>query len=190
MEPSEVHRKTCKRYDTPWRAHYLTFSCFLRRPFLQSQRGPQWTAESVQAARGRGMFLLWGYVFMPEHVHLLIYPNEGVKISTILTELKQPVTRKVIAWCEQNAPEFLKRMEDAHSGKTSHRFWQRGGGYDRNLWSTKEIHEKRHYIHLNPVKRKLVQTVDQWFWSSCRAWTEGVDDPIPIDRESFPMLLP
>jgi putative transposase len=75
------------------------------------------------------------------------------------------------------------------SGKCSHRFWQRGGGYDRNIRTVKEMHEKIAYIHANPVRRGLVERVADWPWSSWRAWDEGIDDPLSIDRESLPPLM-
>jgi hypothetical protein len=50
-----------------------------------------------------------------------------------------------------HAPEFLAELVDGPpNGRTAHRFWQRGGGYDRNLRSVRDIHEKIRYVHENP----------------------------------------
>jgi putative transposase len=146
--------------------------------------------DSLRLGRDRGQFDLWAYVIMPEHVHLVLWPNDGVKISQILTTLKQSVAKRAILWLRQNSPDFLARLEDVQpSGRRSYRFWQRGGGYDRNLRSISDIHEKVAYIHQNPVRRGLVKVQDDWTWSSARAWITGLDEPIPIDRDSFPMLM-
>ncbi len=188
--PPHPHRKRCKRYDVPYQAHYLTFSCFGRKPFLSRDRPRRWFLESLDAARLVNPFDLWGFVLMPEHVHMLILPHEGSRISAILTSIKQPVTQRCVAWVRQNAPSFLSAMADAgHGGRTFHRLWLRGGGYDRNVWSTKDIHEKLRYIHENPVRRGLVDRAEDWPWSSARAWQEGIDTPIRIDRETFPILV-
>ena len=126
---------------------------------------------------------------MPEHVHLLIWPHEGVKISPILKSLKLPVAQRAIRWLEKEAPQFLVHLLDVHPGGVrAHRFWQRGGGYDRNSRSVRDTHEKLNYIHDNPVRRKLVSRSEDWPWSSARAWATGVDEPLKIDRESFPVL--
>ena len=74
------------------------------------------------------------------------------------------------------------------SGRSTSRFWQPGGGYDRNIWTAQELHEKIRYIHNNPVRRGLVEQAQQWRWSSYRAWEEGVDTPIAIDRETLPPI--
>jgi REP element-mobilizing transposase RayT len=46
-------------------------------------------------------------------------------------------------------------------------FWQ-ARFYDFNLWTTKKRVEKLRYMHRNPVKRGLVESPEQWRWSSYR----------------------
>jgi putative transposase len=72
------------------------------------------------------------------------------------------------------------------SGKATMRFWQPGGGFDRNIFSLRELHEKIGYIHKNPVRRKLVAQPVDWLWSSYRAWTTGQGESLPIDRGTLP----
>jgi putative transposase len=126
---------------------------------------------------------------MPEHVHLVLLPHEGIRISEILRIIKRPVTRKAVVWSEANSPNFLAEMIYTQpNGKMTRQFWQRGGGYDRNLRSIPDVHEKIQYIHANPVRRGLVEKPEDWPWSSYRAWRTGIDSPIPIDRSSLPPL--
>jgi putative transposase len=152
MTTGEIHRRTCKRWDDRWEAHFVTFSCFGRQPFFLGRQSPGWFLDSVSAARERGLFELWAYVVMPEHAHLVILPAEGVAIRTILYEVKRPVGMRCIKWVKANSPKFLGRMSHVRGdGKTIHRFWQFGGGYDRNLRSAHDVHEKINYCHDNPV---------------------------------------
>ncbi len=126
---------------------------------------------------------------MPEHVHLLLWPHEGVKISPLLASLKLPVTKWAVAYLKEHTPTYLDRLLDVQpNGQRAHRFWQRGGGYDRNIDTTDKAHEKLNYIHENPIRRKLVAQLEDWPWSSARAWLTGKDEPIPIDRDSMPLL--
>jgi putative transposase len=69
-----------------------------------------------------------------------------------------------------------------------YRFWQPGPGYDRNVWSLDELREKVDYIHANPIRRKLVDGPADWVWSSYRAWETGENEPVTLDRESFPVI--
>jgi putative transposase len=66
------------------------------------------------------------------------------------------------------------------------RFWQRGGGYDSNLWSKDIIWEKIGYMHSNPVKRKLVPRPEDWLWSSYGDYAGIRRGPLPIDIEFLP----
>ena len=188
---TQVHRKRCKRYDVEGDAHHLTFSCFHRLPLLSRERSCRWMLQAFQLGREQGKFDLWAYVIMPEHVHVVLLPHRDVSISQILSTLKQSVSKRALLWLRQHSPDFLPRLQDIQpNGKRSYRFWQRGGGHDRNLRTVSDIYEKIEYVHNNPVRRELVVGPEAWPWSSCHAWETGTDEPIPIDRESLPTLTP
>lgn len=189
MGPETGHRKLCKRWDLPWDAHFLTFSCFRRQKFLSKDRPRLWFLAAIEQARRLHPFDLWAYVIMPEHVHMLIWPGERVGISTILKALKQPVGQRAVRWLRQESPQHLVQMLDVQpNGRRAYRFWQRGGGYDRNMRSVRETHEKLRYVHENPVRRGLVARAEDWPWSSAKAWLTGTGEPLKIDRDSFPVL--
>jgi putative transposase len=147
--------------------------------------------DALRLGRQRGQYDLWAYVIMPEHVHVVLWPRPGVPLSQILTTLKQSVSKRALLWLGEHAAEFLSNLEDVQpNGRRSHRFWQRGGGYDRNMWTSAEIHEKIEYVHNNPVRRDFVGTPELWPWSSAHAWVTGEDVPLAIDRESVPPKMP
>jgi putative transposase len=183
------HRKRCKRYDIDGDAHCLTFSCFRRLPLLSRRRSCLWLCESLRMGSERDFYDLWAYVIMPGHVHIVLLPLSGMKISRILTVIKQSVSKRALLWLRRNAPVYLVQLADVQpNGKRSFRFWQRGGGYDRNLRTVADIYEKIEYIHNNPVRRGLTACTRGWAWSSCLAWETGADTPIPMDRQSLPVL--
>ena len=109
------------------------------------------------------------------------------KILSIFTTMKQSVSRLAINWLRENSPSFLGRLLDLQpNGKSAYRFWQRGGGIDRNLRSTRDAHEKILYIHLSPVW--LAASAKDWQWSSFRWWQDGIDQSMSLDRDSVPTL--
>ena len=181
-------RKRCRRLNEPGHAHALTFSCFRRQPFLSKGRSRQWMIEAIDKARVEHQFDLWAYVVMPEHVHLLICPTEAeYSISAILKTMKQFVSREAIHFLQHNAPEFLPHLLDRQpNGRSSYRFWQRGGGYDRNLMEPKAIWSMMEYINANPVRRGLCQSAIEWLWSSALDWEQPGSGVLRIDRGSVP----
>lgn len=183
------HRKNRKVYDRDDDAHFITFSCNRRLPLLTKERTCCWLIEAIELSRRKNPFALRAWVITPEHVHLVLLPQNGVRISSILTTMKQSVSRRAINWLRNHSPAFLNQLLDEQpNGKRSNRFWQRGGGYDRNLRSTRDVHEKILYVHQNPVKRGLVATPEDSQWSSARSWSVGSDKPLEINRESVPSL--
>jgi len=54
-------------------------------------------------------------------------------------------------------------LETGLSGRKYH-FWQKGGGYDRNYITPKEIIKQVNYIHDNPVRKGLVDGPEEWDW--------------------------
>jgi putative transposase len=183
MEEERIYRKRCKRYDVAGHCHYLTFSCFRRQAFLARDRTRKWLAEAIVGAREKHGFRIFAWVFMPEHVHMLIKPErEGYRISKILASMKLSVSIAAREWVVGNAPTFLRYMLDEQpNGKRAVRFWQRGGGYDRNLYTLEELWEKIGYIHRNPVRRGLVEKAVEWEWSSARDYAGVGKGILPVE---------
>ena len=183
-----IRRKTCKRYNDPGHAHALTLSCFQRRPFLSKDRTCNWLIEAIDSARNQHHFHVWAYVIMPEHAHLLLRPIEAAyDISDILSSIKQSVAKQAVIYVRREAPAFLRWMEDRQpSGKIHYCFWQRGGGYDRNIVEPKTALQQIEYIHNNPVRRGLSAKPEDWIWSSAADYLGIRTGPLRIDRLSLP----
>jgi putative transposase len=187
------NRKRFRRIDRLGDAHFLTWSCYRRIPFFENERCCEWLAEAVvRVARGQG-WKVWGYVFMPDHVHLLVLPTifeSGYSVSDAAKSIKQSVTRRTVAWIQVEQPEMLERMLDLQpSGKAAHRLWERGPGYDDNVSDPSAVHNMLAYTHANPVRKCLVERAEDWKWSSALAWMSRVQGAVPIDFESFPTLI-
>lgn len=184
----EPHRKRVRSYNEPGHAHELTFSCFRRLPLLGRDRSRQWFLEALASARRRLNLALWAYVIMPEHVHVVVSPREHpYEIRLIRTALKVPVQRKALAFLRREAPGFLLRLRDEQpNGEVHYRFWQRGGGYDRNIVEPGVLLKMIEYIHNNPVRRGLVSRPADWLWSSARFY-EGMRG-VPLSMDPLPPL--
>jgi len=60
-------------------------------------------------------------------------------------------------------------------------FWQ-ARFYDFNVWTTKKRVEKLRYMHRNPVKRGLVESPEQWRWSSYRFYLLGETGLVRVNQ--------
>jgi putative transposase len=182
------HRKLLKHLNTPGVAHYLTFSTYKRHPFLKSDLPCQWLAESINRSREKHKFDLWAYVFMPDHVHLLIFPrNEDYDMGKILGSIKIPVSRKAIQYWKEHHLEMIEKVTIRLGTRTIRRFWEAGGGFDREIYKLKTCRNSAEYIHNNPVVKGFCQSALDWKWSSAGYYAGKPNQPIEIDG-TMPVL--
>jgi putative transposase len=179
-----------RSFNEPGHAHELTFTCYRRFRFLASERTCHWLAEAIAIARTELDFALWAFVFMPEHVHLIVWPRRPVyEVSDILSAIKEPVGRKAVKYLKVSAPDWLPRITRLRGGRTERLFWQSGGGFDRNVVEPVTLMSMIEYLHNNPVRRGLAARDSDWRWSSA-AWYAGVENcgliPDPIPPEWIP----
>jgi len=169
-------------FDIAGHAHFVTCSCHKRCQILVDDRVRALLAESLDAARLHLHFGLWAYVFMPDHVHLLLIPHEDTySMAAILKEIKGPFAKRLVDGWRVHHPDRLRKLQAEGPSGPIIRVWQRGGGFDRNLYSHERIRRAVDYIEWNPVRRGLVSDPLDWVWSSAQARAGVGDVPIRID---------
>jgi putative transposase len=166
-----------RHYNTPGHAHELTFSVYRRFNLFENEAACKMFLDEIALARAEFKFCLWAYVVMPNHVHLLIWPlNNAYKIEVITKTIKGRMAKKYVHDKTIMDSTCLKRYKVVEKGVEKHRIWQRGGGFDRNLWNPQAIHQAIEYIEANPVRKKLAENPEKYRWSSAYAkmHNEGV----------------
>src|SRR5262249_46136659 len=124
--PTRERRR--KEVNVLGHAHELTFSCYERYQFLKAERTCQWLADAIKQARVRHEFALWAFVFMPEHVHLIVYPRRPEHQMR-----RVPVAKRAINLLAAIDSPWLPKITRQRGCRTERLFWQSGGGYDRNI---------------------------------------------------------
>lgn len=168
-----------KRYYGLGHLHFLTFSCYQRRPLLGSAGARNLFVQVLGAMRERYGFLVVGYVVMPEHVHLLIGEPAESDPSIVLKALKQRVARELRGKSGNPAAGPLRWASPDAETSLPH-FWQ-PRFHDFNVHSANKRREKLDYMHANPVKRGLVTNPLEWIWSSASFYATGAAGLVPID---------
>jgi len=148
------------RYQQTGEFHFLTFSCFRRRPYLSTVAAMELFEDALERVRRRYLFAVAGYVLMPEHVHLLVSEPARGLLSRSVQAFKLSVS--------------MRRRERP--------FWQ-AHSYDFNVSTHAKFVEKLRYIHRNPVRRGLVAKPEDWQWSSFRHYQTGMRGTVEIESE-------
>jgi len=181
MTTPEIPRHR-KNFNEPGHAHELTFSCYRGYPFLGAERCSQWLADAIHQSREQQQFEVWAYIFMPEHVHLIVRPlRKTYDIAQIRNGIKLPVARRAIAYLRRENSEWLRRLEVRKGPEVRYQFWQKGGGYDRNIIELATLQRMIDYIHMNPVRRGLVSQARDWKWSSAAVFEDRGVSPLRLD---------
>jgi putative transposase len=148
------------RYQQTGEFHFLTFSCFRRRPYLSPGAAKNLFEDALERVRLRYLFAVAGYVVMPEHVHLLVNEPQRGLLSRTVQALKLSVS--------------MRRRERP--------FWQ-AHYYDFNVSTHEKFVEKLRYIHRNPVCRGLAAKPEDWRWSSYLHYQTGMQGTVEIESE-------
>lgn len=185
-------RKQVKHFHEPGDIHELTFSCYQRRPLLTNNVWRARLSRCIDDACTNLGCCLAAFVYMPEHVHLLVWGLRAKEeVSTLLLKIKNPLSSSVHADLKQSQSRLLQTLTvRERPGKYVFRYWQEGPGYDRNLFTVQAVQASLDYIHRNPVERGLCARATDWRWSSAQYYeSDGkIIDPLhpqvtPLPRE-------
>jgi REP element-mobilizing transposase RayT len=165
---------------------FITAVANNRLPVFRADAIKTITCGAIDEARASCGFLLFAYVIMPDHIHVLT--DSPRKPSAVLQFIKGIVSRRVLG--------YLKEMKyDASLKKLEHDDWKRNHRYslwqhDSDVFSTVSesiFMQKVNYIHQNPVRAGLVERAEDYRWSSARFWNKcpREDDPLKVDLDQI-----
>ena len=150
------------RFHHSGQSHFVTFCCYHRRRLFTTDKNRQIFESALKRVRRSFGLHAYGYVVMPEHIHLLLSEPQQDTLADALKSLKQGVARRSI-------------------GDADH-FWQKRY-YDFNIRNYPQFVEKLRYIHRNPVKAGLCERPEDWEWSSFRHYATGCEGRVQIESE-------
>jgi putative transposase len=184
------------RYHESSQSHFLTFSCYRRKPKFADTRFYDLFPLCLEAMRLRFQMRIYGYVIMPEHVHLLVSEPEIGNLAEAMHYLKLSFSKRArsLTGAQVIATQVSVQKQDANPSASSGQalghqqhqqaepFWQKRY-YDRNVRSVREFGIKLRYLHRNPVKRGLVREPGDWKWSSFRHYAFREMGVVEIESE-------
>ena len=157
-----------RHYDDLGTARFVTFSCYRRETYLTNMTSRELLLKHIEQARLKYRFKLLAYVLMPEHVHLVMWPPDGMKMGRVIGEIKSNMAREY----------FALTMPSTRGKKV---FWQKRC-HDHNCRTPDTIREKVEYCHKNPVKRGLVAEPAEYVFSSFNWYRGEREVPLLMDE--------
>jgi putative transposase len=93
------------RFHASGQTHFVTFCCYHRRPLLNTPIPRQVFETALERVRRSFELCVYGYVVMPEHVHLLLSEPRRHTLADAIKSFKQGVSR----WLIGEAEHFCKK---------------------------------------------------------------------------------
>ena len=163
---------------------YITIVTKNRLRVFQTDQMKELLCQAIDEARKSAGFLLFAYVIMLDHVHLLT--SRPSTTSDLVRVIKGITARRIIDYLKVNSYE---------SSLAKLRHQERDRKYKYSLWQTEKnvlpvfsegmFLEKVNYIHGNPVRAGLVEHSGDYRWSSARAWQGRLleNEPLLLDHD-------
>ena len=154
------------RYQETNGSHFVTISCYHRQRHFNDPAVRDLFVRCLEQTRVRWRLIVYGYVVMPEHVHVLVSEPERGLLADAIHALKLAVSKRV-------------KPKDFEG---PFRFWQTRY-HDRNVGTYKEFITKLRYLHRNPVTRGLCESSEEWKWSSFVHYATGAEGVVEIESD-------
>ena len=131
--------------------------------------------DSLKHCQQNKGLILYAYVIMNNHIHLIASANEGYNLSDILRDMKKFTSKKLIAEIENNVQESRKRWMlwlfrsngERNSNNEKYQFWQQDN-HPICLDTAHLIDQRLDYLHNNPVAECIVEEPEHYVYSSAR----------------------
>ena len=116
-------------------------------------------ADSFQYLQKTRGLEIHAYVFMLNHVHLII---QAPNVAAVMRDFKPHTTRQIKSSLTASEPQMLDLFTRADG---TFKFWKSDNG-PKMIAPEKFYLQKLNYIHNNPVHKGYVEQPEYWKWSS------------------------
>jgi putative transposase len=141
-----------RRRGASGETRFLTCGCVGGRRLLQGRAAKAAIVDALRERVDADAIAMHAWVVMGNHLHLLVTPRAAA-LEDSLALMKTRAAQAIV-----------------NAGAVPDQVWERGGGFDRLIWSDRAYWNVFAYIHMNPVKAGLAATPADWQWSSARDW--------------------
>jgi REP element-mobilizing transposase RayT len=143
-------------------------------------------ADTLDCMRLRERFRLYGFVIMPNHLHMIMQCHADTPLAACVRDLKKHITDRLIRqYRAEGNQAMLGTLASVvpHPNKQRYKVWE--DGYNgKDIFSPEFLRQKLAYIHSNPCQPhwSLAELPEEYIWSSARFYL--LDEPaiIPLDN--------
>jgi REP element-mobilizing transposase RayT len=119
---------------------------------------------------------IYGYVIMPNHVHILWRKQDAWTDKNIQQHFLKFTAQQIKFNLLKYNPLELENYKSTQADRLYH-FWEKRP-YKATMFSRKVLEQKLDYIHNNPGKAGLCNLPEEYSYSSARYYLLNIADPL------------
>lgn len=158
---------------------FITTTCFDFLSLFQNETYFNILSNSIIFLNKKYLAFILGYVFMPNHIHFIIYFEKENKLSDYMRDFKKFTSGEIRRQIEMDNRITTLNKIRYEKGLQKFKVWQDRFD-DVVLYTRKVLEVKLEYIHQNPVKAGLVDYPTKYLHSSAAFYENGFNSPIEI----------
>jgi putative transposase len=160
--------------------HFITCTIVGWLPVFTRPRYLDIVTSSLTFCRQQKGLRLYAFVILDNHLHLLVSSDN---LSQVIRDFKRHTAKEILAAARQEDKQWLLKQfeffKSLHKGKSQHQVWQEGF-HPQAITTEDMLRQKLDYIHYNPVRLGLVESPEDWRYSSARNYL-GQNGVLEID---------
>jgi REP element-mobilizing transposase RayT len=143
---------------------FFTATCLNWLPLLKPEQHKQIILNSLQFLVSDKRVWLYGYVVMPNHVHILWRKQDEWLNKNVQQHFSKYTAQQLKFNLSENYPHLLPRFKSTQDDR-AYQFWERRP-YKATMYNRLVMEQKLDYIHDNPVKAGLCSLPEDYIFSS------------------------
>jgi len=151
----------------PQAPHFLTCTVIQWLPLFAQPENARIVLDCLRYLQGEGRLVLYGYVLLENHCHLIA---GGEELAKAIASFKSWTARRIVERLEalhSPALDLLALHKARHKTDREHQVWQEGS-HPQLIQNETMMRQKLEYLHNNPVARGYVDDPVHWRYSSAR----------------------
>jgi REP element-mobilizing transposase RayT len=171
-------------HDTVERTWFITFTCYNWIPLLEITHSYELMYHWLKLIRERFDVKTVAFVFMPNHIHLLLHLPVNTDLNKMISNAKRFIAYEIVKRLKASGNNSMLlilnqacTVQERNKGQ-HHKVFE--PSFDaKAIFSEKFLHQKLDYIHFNPVsgKWKLATTFVDYLHSSAAFYEQQLSHP-------------
>ena len=153
--------------------YFITIVTYQRVPLFTNPQAREYLHHAFVDVKSRFPFDMDAVCLLLDHIHILIrLPEDDADYPMRIREIKRLFTKANLKDIGPGAPRNESRQRKKEAAIWQRRYWE------HFIRDEKDLNTHIDYIHFNPVKHGLVNSVVEWKWSSFHRYVRsGAYDP-------------